>query len=152
MMDLLEETQYAVGVDTIGIGRGVRDHLVNIELMRRVYAIDVSEASLDQERFHRLRDQVWWWLRERFMEKKDISIPKDDELIEELTTVTWKEEGGKIKIEAKESIQKKIRRSPNKADALCLTEYLLRQCISRVPVRAQRRRRRHRGPLNWRTM
>jgi hypothetical protein len=152
MMDLLEETQYAVGVDTIGIGRGVKDHLTNIELMRRVYAIDVSEASTDQERFHRLRDQVWWWLRERFMESKDIAIPKDDELIEELTSVTWKEEGGKIKIEGKESIQKKIRRSPNKADALGLTEYLLRQCTSRLPAKGLRRMRRQRKPLNWRTI
>jgi hypothetical protein len=51
-------------------------------------------------------------------------LPPDDELKEELTNTKWKYNSqGKIQIEAKEDIKKRIGRSPDKADALVNTFY-----------------------------
>ncbi|MCU9930988.1 hypothetical protein OFL77_27020, partial [Escherichia coli] len=37
------DTQWAVGVDYIGIGRGVYDQLRNVQLVRNLHKVDVSE-------------------------------------------------------------------------------------------------------------
>lgn len=140
---------FAVGIDAIGIGRGVYDHCINVERMARCYAIESAERPCNVERFHRLRDEMWWWARERFMELRDIQIPNDDELIEELTAIKWREEENKIKVESKPDLVKRLRRSPNKADAFIMSEFLLRRCTSSLPVAAQRRTRERRA-LHWR--
>lgn len=144
-----DDRQYAVGVDTIGLGRGVYDHLRNVARLQHVYSINVSEKPLDESRFKRLRDQVWWEAREAF-ERNEISIPNDNELIGELTTIKWTEKEGKIKVEGKLDLRSRGLPSPNKADALCMTQYLIRFCVSRIaPIRQYRRIRV--GASNWKT-
>lgn len=48
-------------------------------------------------------------------------LPPDDELLEELHTATYEIKGKKIKIMDKDTFKELLKRSPNKADALCLT-------------------------------
>lgn len=146
-----EDRQYAVGVDTIGLGRGVYDHLRNVARLPHVYSINVSETPLDPERFKRLRDQVWWELREAF-ERHELRLPNDQDLFAELTTIKYKEEAGKIKVESKLELRKRGLPSPNKADALCMTQYLLRFCVSQIPVAKQYARPRRPLATNWKTI
>ena len=49
-------------------------------------------------------------------------MPRDDLLIEELIGPTYKiESSGKLKVESKDDMKKRGVKSPNKADAFCLT-------------------------------
>lgn len=110
----------AVGIDVIGVGAGVYDRLYH--LGHKVYGVNVSEAASKNEKFHRLRDELWWKLRKLFEERR-ISIPDDEELIFELSNIKYKEIDGKIKVESKKEMKARGIESPNKADALVLTCY-----------------------------
>jgi hypothetical protein len=140
LRDLLsdEEGQYAAAIDVIGLGAGVYSHLSRVANLRNLYDVNVAEVPSQVERFHRLRDELWWNLREAF-EKRQICLPMDDELLGELTDIHWREENGKIRIESKKELRKRGVASPNKADALCLREFARRYCISRIPLAARRK-------------
>jgi hypothetical protein len=140
LRDLLsdEEGQYAIAIDIIGLGAGVHSHLSRVANLRNLYDVNVAEVPSEQERYHRLRDELWWNLREAF-EKRQICLPMDDELLGELTDIHWREENGKIRVESKKELRKRGVASPNKADALCLREFARRYCISRIPLAARRK-------------
>ena len=146
------DVQYAIGVDVIGIGRGVRDQLVNVQKLR-VFSIDVSQKPLNEGRYHRLRDQMYWELREGFMDALEISLRimkkgqpvTDDELIGQLTSIRWAEVDGKIKIQGKGLSSgiphvPPLANSPDKADALAIAWWLYKHCTSKMPAGARRRR------------
>lgn len=166
LAELTSDVQFAIGVDVIGIGRGVYSHLNEIERLSHLYQIDVSEKALDERRFHRLRDQLYWELREGFMELREISLRMldkglpvlDDELIGELSSIRWAEVDGKIKIQGKGSSSgipnvPPLAKSPNKADCLAMGWYLYKHCCSRMPpgVRRQRRARQSRA-VSWKAL
>ena len=150
------DVQYAIGVDVIGIGRGVRDQLVNVQKLR-VFSIDVSQKPLNEGRYHRMRDQMYWELREGFMDALEISLRimkkgmpvTDDELIGQLTSIRWAEVDGKIKIQGKGLSSgiphvPPLANSPDKADALAIAWWLYKHCTSKMPP-GQRRMRRQRN-------
>ena len=107
-------------VDSIGVGAGVVDRLR--EQGYPVRGINVGESSpVNSDKFMRLRDELWWRCRE-WLESKEVRIPDQQELIGDLTTPTYEMlSTGKIKIEGKADIKKRLPRSPDMADALCLT-------------------------------
>jgi phage terminase large subunit len=109
----------AIMVDVIGIGNGVYNRLM--ELRYPAYPVNVSESASKEEQFMRLRDELFWRLR-GFFEAGTISIPDDDELIGELSSIKYKaESNGKVKIESKREMRGRGMESPNKADALMLS-------------------------------
>ena len=57
--------QHAIGVDVIRIGRGCMIASGRVQKLR-VYPIDVSKLPLDEVRYHRLRDQMYWELKLAF--------------------------------------------------------------------------------------
>lgn len=111
-----------VCVDVIGLGAGVADRLREQGLPVR--GVSVSEQPSVQDRFGRLRDELWWRAREWF-EKLDCRMPDDEELIAELTGPTYTFlSSGKIKVESKDDLKSRLGSegtSPDKADAFCLT-------------------------------
>ena len=110
-----------VFVDSIGWGWGVAGNLKE-RCRSEIISVNVHESASEDNRFKRLRDELWWRLRERF-EKKDIKIPNDDELIAQLTTIKYDEKDGKVKVEGKRELRSRGIESPNKADGLMMTEY-----------------------------
>jgi len=166
LMGLESDMQHAVGVDVIGIGRGVYDHLANVQRVSRCFAIDVSEKALEPTRFHRLRDQVWWELREAFMETKDICLnltdergnpTVDDALIGQLTSIAWAEVNGKIKVQGKGESSgipnvPPLTESPDEADAVVMCQWLRRHYCSSMPLAAKLKRRRAQVPGSWRVV
>lgn len=111
----------SINVDVIGIGAGVLDRLQELGLP--AFAVNVGETiSLnDPTRFGRLRDELWWAVRDWF-DAKDCRIPDDPLLISEITAPTYKElSSGKISVESKDDMKGRGIKSPNCADALCLT-------------------------------
>lgn len=167
LMGLDGEMQHAVGVDVIGMGRGVYDHLVNIQQIRRCFGIDVSERALDPQRFARLRDQVWWELREAFMEEKSMCLAMtddrgnplvDDELVGQLTSIQWGEVNGKIKVQGKGESSgipgvKPLAVSPDRGDTVAMGHWLLKHYCSTMPLAAKlKRQRRAAQEASWKVV
>ena len=107
-------------VDVIGVGAGVVDRLRENGLPVR--GVNVAESPSVKERFHRLRDELWWMAREWF-EQRAGSIPDQEELVRELSMPRYKDMGSKIRVESKSEVKSRTihKESPDLADAFILT-------------------------------
>lgn len=120
-----------VGVDSGGVGASTVNKLK--ELGKYVRALNAGSAAVptidedllreagkgvrQEEVFLNLRAQMWWQMRLDLQHGR-IALPDDPELRRELLTPRWEVRNGKIVIEAKEEIRKRLRgRSPDKAEA-----------------------------------
>jgi len=109
----------AINGDVIGVGAGVVDRLREIGLP--IFGVNVGETSSEPDRYMRLRDELWWKAREWFM-ARDCKIPNDQALISDLVGPTYKPlSSGKLQIESKDDMKKRGIKSPDVADAFCLT-------------------------------
>lgn len=108
----------AVG-DEVGVGAGVIDILLNDGY--DIYGHNGGRQPRDTERFINARSEDYWYLRERFQEGT-ISIPEDEDLINQLLQLKWTTNGrNKIEVESKENYRKRTRAdSPDEADALMM--------------------------------
>lgn len=113
-------------VDTNGVGAGVYDaikkanHLsMGVNVGNRTSLTDSS----GQIEFYNVRAAVIWKMREALDPARSptIMLPPDDDLASDLSTPHWKTmPGGKIVIESKDDIRKRLNRSPDRGDAVCL--------------------------------
>ena len=90
-------------VDSDGVGGGVADGLYADD--QQVYEFHGGESATDSERYHNLRAEAYWGLRERFdPDNAEMDIDEDDEeLAAQLCAIKWKlSPRGKIQIESKE--------------------------------------------------
>jgi phage terminase large subunit len=114
-------------VDSIGVGGGVADRLREIvresqgELKFVVRDVNVAETEAMDTRVSRLRDALWWRVKE-WLERKSCKLPADEDLKADLVGPTYDYlSNGKIKIESKDDMRGRGLRSPDLGDALCLT-------------------------------
>jgi hypothetical protein len=150
VMGELSDTDYDMAfIDPIGLGAGVYDRLKELGV-KNLFAVDVREASSDP-RFFRLRDQLLWSVREGF-EEGTVSIPDNDELIGELTTIKYDipDSTGKIKVESKRDMRKRGLRSPNKMDAYALMKYFKGRAYKALGKMNKFKQKPK--PINWRTI
>ncbi len=106
-------------VDSIGLGGGVADRLR--ELGHNVRDVNVSESSALNQQAARLRDELWLACK-TWLDTRAVRLPKDDDLRAELIGPTYSfTSNGKIKVEGKSEMKRRGMRSPDLADALCLT-------------------------------
>lgn len=102
---------------TGGYGAGVID-----DLIRQGYApmeIQFGGKASDP-RFFNKRTEMWWNMVEWI--KRGGVLPKSDNLMKELTEPTYTfTANGKIQLEEKEQIRKRLQFSPDEADAVALT-------------------------------
>lgn len=107
-----------VVVDAIGVGSRLADPLQKAGY--QVVEYKGSKSPGDGEKFLNLRAESYWHLR-NLLEDGGIALPRDEELFEELLAISWSPTGqGKIQMEAKADVKKKIRRSPDRADAVAM--------------------------------
>jgi len=116
---------HEVYVDSIGAGWGVYHRIVE----EGVNAISVNVKQTPEhdpdDRFLNLRAQLYWNLRESFdpEQSNPIAIPPDEELKSQLGNLKYETTSkGKIKLEPKDKMRKRGMQSPDKADALMLSE------------------------------
>jgi hypothetical protein len=124
-----------VKVDSIGIGWGIYGRLEELSWIHNptedkpgmhnaeVVPINFGEAAEDPDRFLNKRAEVWWTVgRERSRLRTWDLEDVDDDTIAELTNPGYVilDSKGKIKIEAKDEVIKRMGRSPDGADALLL--------------------------------
>lgn len=118
--DLYKPVQ--IYVDSIGLGAGVADRLLELELP--VTHVNVSETPSMSDRFVNLRAELWYAVRDWF-ESREVSIncPNNvEKLVNELVSVNQKYTSlGKVQLESKEEMRRRGIKSPNLADALALT-------------------------------
>lgn len=125
-------------VDVIGIGAGVVDKLRENGLT--VVAFNASQGTDRRDRsgelgFTNVRSAAWWNLRELLDPAygATLALPDDDLLIGDLTAPHWRVlSGGKIQVESKDEIRKRLGRSTDSADAV------IQACWKEVPRRRPR--------------
>ena len=141
----------AVAVDVNGLGSGVAEILQDMGM--EVLFVNVGrEAERNPMRFDRLRDEVWWDIREA-LEHGEIQLPNHEELIGELTSIKYEPYRGtnaRIKVESKKEMRARGLKSPDTADAACLWNYARIRRGHKVRPSVHRRRRHHRMLRDWR--
>jgi hypothetical protein len=105
----------------------------------RAVAVKVGEkptigSEVDIGSFYSLRDELWWNLREWLRTNPAAMLPDDPMLIAELATPTYDTfKRNRISVSDKKTMRERLHRSPDRADALCLTFMpLMRPTIVRL--------------------
>ncbi len=108
-----------VGVDAVGVGAGTVNEFRRLKFVVRALqgGPTVSPDGYTEEEFISLRAQMHWQFRLDAQHGKIALPPDDEELVNDLLAPTWKTRNGKIVVESKEEIIKRLGRSPNKGDA-----------------------------------
>jgi hypothetical protein len=115
-----------VKVDVVGVGAGVADILRQHEEIE-VVDVNVAEASTYHEEgkpeFSLLRDQLWFAITD-WLKSGGKLQPGQAKLEGDLAAPTYSfDVRGRVKVERKEDIKKRLKRSPDRADALALAIY-----------------------------
>ncbi len=90
----------------------------------RANAVKVASSpteSTELGAFRNLRSQLWWACREWLRTDAGASLPPDEMLLEELAIPTYSVDSGKVEVSRKPTMREILKRSPDRADALCLT-------------------------------
>ena len=133
-------------VDVIGVGAGVVDRLR--ELRKSHVAFNASGSakgykdSTGEFGFTNLRAAAWWRMRELLDPSKGskIMLPDSETLKADLTVPHWKVmSGGKIQIESKDDIRKRLGRSTDEGDAVVMSFWLGRGTVDSTDT----------GALSW---
>ena len=123
--------KYDVFIDTIGEGAGVYSRLVELGYSN-VYSCKFSEGAnklsdvTGVREFANLKAYLYWCVRDWLdpANKTNAALPYNDKLLEEAIEIKWKiQSNGKIIIEPKEELEKRLKRSPDYFDALANTFY-----------------------------
>jgi hypothetical protein len=111
-----------IHVDATGVGAGVSPYLQRNGCPANPVKVASSPTqTTEQGEFYRLRDQLWWSCREWLRTDSGAMLPPDEMLIEELQVPTYEVANGKIRVMQKDTMRELLKRSPDRADALCLT-------------------------------
>ncbi len=113
-----------IHIDICGVGSSPYDACMERGL--RVYAANGADSSSKRDRsgkfgFVNKRAEWHWYLREALDPdfNPEIALPDDPEILADLTAPRWKlTASGKIQIESKEEIVKRIGRSPDCGEAI----------------------------------
>lgn len=127
-----------LNVDSVGIGQGVADRLKELRrrgvLKARVNAVNFGAGAEDPKRFANVRAEAWWLGRDltergewdlthiapdRGAESLRIGATRED-VVDELTAPHYSYRAGRVVVEKKEEVKKRLGRSPDVADALLL--------------------------------
>ena len=106
-------------VDSIGIGSGVVDRMR--ELGAPVRGVNVAESPSMGGTYNNLRTELWFKTK-AWLEDRSCKLPNDDELLADLTGIRYSfTSSGKMAAESKDQMRRRGLRSPDLADAICLT-------------------------------
>lgn len=126
-------------VDSIGIGAGIVDRLSEIassrenKLLATIIGSNSAEQSSQPERYYNKRAEIWDMVGRKFSDGQvvlmDNEMKKDTRevmrLQSELCVPQYKFKNGKMAIEAKEEIKKRIGHSPDRADAYVMGLFVM---------------------------
>lgn len=141
------EPEMLVSIDTIGEGAGVYSRCLELDDENFLISCKYSEAAKDgnqelsditgEYRFTNLRAYLFWCVRDWLNPKNETGamLPPDEQFVEEATEIRWRfRSDGRIIIEPKEDIKKRLGRSPDKFDALANTFYPIQSVGSQIDL------------------
>lgn len=111
-------------VDSVGIGSGIASRLRELvgegEVSASIFGFNSGRTAEHTELYPRLRDEVWIHAGDLFREGY-VSIPKEDDLIEELGAMSYDMNSrGQKTVARKKDIKKILGRSTDYGDALVM--------------------------------
>ncbi len=108
-----------VYVDATGMGAGVYDRLIQ-KGYSNVVAVVAAERAMEFGRFHNVRMEIWWRMKEWLA---TASVPDHAQLREDITSPTYAftRDKDRMILESKADLKKRTGRSPDIADALAFT-------------------------------
>lgn len=119
-------------IDAGGLGAGVYDILASDGFLEVIVPINFGEKADNPERYVNRRAEMWARLRDWLKSPLPVSLPDFDGLVEDLTAPqVLFDSVGRLQLEAKSDIKKRLGHSTDVGDALALTfgvlneEYLL---------------------------
>jgi hypothetical protein len=135
-----------VGVDAIGVGAGTINEAKRLkffvtpiynggkpmQMIEKMPDGKTTEWSPDANKFENLRGQTYWQTREDLRLNR-IDVPKDLQLWRELTSLTFIDEGKVVKVLPKDEIKKILGRSPDKADAFVMGNWVRARTATELP-------------------
>lgn len=140
-LDVVEVAHQAAGViaengvvkmciDVGGLGAGVYDVLIAEGFRDVAVPVNFGERAENPERFVNRRAEMWARMRDWLKATVPVFLPKFDGLVEDLTApcVTY-DATGRLQLEAKADIKKRIGRSTDVGDALALTFAIANQAF-----------------------
>jgi hypothetical protein len=125
LVRLLADAGAVPVVDAIGAS-GVVDRLRELGVKVLAFVAGARTDATDRTGelgFVDLRAAAWWGVRERLDPQRgdEIALPPDPLLTADLTAPKWQlTSGGKIRIESKDDIRKRLRRSTDDGDAVVM--------------------------------
>lgn len=134
------DSKMYVSIDTIGEGAGVYSRCLELDEHQYIISCKYSEGAkgandrdlsdiTGQYKFVNMRAWLFWAVRDWLNPKNNTGamLPPDARFDEEATEIKWSfRSDGRILIEPKEDIKKRIGRSPDLFDALANTFYPIR--------------------------
>lgn len=117
-------------LDVIGIGQGVYDRLRELDYPVEPFIASGSAAGLHDRSgefgFTTLRSAAWWNMRELLDPSRNygVVLPDDEMLKADLCSPRWRTvSGGKIQVEAKPDVRKRLGRSTDAGDAVVMSYF-----------------------------
>jgi hypothetical protein len=110
-----------INIDVGGIGGGVYDQVFDQGLP--AFKINFGENAIEDDKYADHRSEMYWNLRELLNpeNKNPIGLPPEDDLLGDLSGIKYKiDSRGRIRVESKDDIKKRIGRSPDDGDAVML--------------------------------
>lgn len=103
-------------------GAGVYDILIDRGYASFIKGVFFGARAINQDRYINKRAEMWDHVLTYLSGDLPVYLPSDEVLFEDLTAVNKKYDPmGRLQLESKEEIKKRLSRSPDKADALALT-------------------------------
>jgi hypothetical protein len=112
-----------IGVDAIGVGGSALDHLIEHQAIGVNFGAGSEKTDKSGKfKFANIRSEAYWTFREALDPDygATMALPVDKELLGDLCAPKWFIRTGKIYIESKEEIIKRLHRSPDCADSVVL--------------------------------
>ena len=120
--DIKDMKPARVFIDIGGVGGGVYDLLSDRGFSKIVRGINFGSKATLSDRYFNKRAEMWGEANEWLKQELPVQIPNDDILFDDLTSVNKKfDSRGRLQLESKDDVKKRIGRSPDKADAFVLT-------------------------------
>ena len=113
---------HRIFMDIGGQGAGVFDILKDRGYREVIRGVYFGEKAINDERYFNRRAEMWDSVQAWLSSSLQVQLPKDEELFDELTSINKKyDRRGRLQLEEKDEVKKRLGRSPDKADALALT-------------------------------
>jgi phage terminase large subunit len=119
---IVEHRPQKVFIDVGGCGAGVYDVLVNNGIVNEIMAVNFGERAENPDRYVNRRAEMWDRVREWLDSPVGVFVPKIEGIVEELTAPFKMYDAlGRLQLEPKADIKKRLGKSPDIGDAIALT-------------------------------